>query len=164
MLFDNSKGQELQILSTRTGMQFSILDPQQTGTGFGVLAQFSPDSNLLLTAGGAEGRLQLWRTPTDRSRGFELRQYVPKEGAPVTCAAFFHNAPFVVSGCQDQHVYIWPVPTPEEIRKHRIQAKLPVNLPGALDANPRQTRMSVELDNPGGRLIPGRPVTIVVYE
>jgi hypothetical protein len=39
-----------------------------------------------------------------------------------------------------------------------------VHLPGALDANPRQIRMSVELDNPDGRLLPGRPVTIVVYE
>lgn len=162
MLFDKQQGRELQILSTQ-GRYLCNLDNPNAGTPFEVLALFSPDSNLLLTAGAAEGRLQLWRTPTNKSRGFEVRQYVPKEGSPVTCAAFDNYGRFAVSGCQDHHVYIWPVPTPEEIRQHRLTAKA-VHLAGALDANPRQTRIGVELDNPDGRLIPGRPVTIVVYE
>jgi WD40 repeat protein len=162
MLFDKQKGKELQILSTQ-GVHYCNLDPPQTGTGFSVLAEFSPDSNLLLTAGGAEGRLQLWRTPTNQSRGFELRQYAPKEGAPVTCAAFAPDGRFIASGSQDHHVYIWTVPTNDEIKNHRLTAKR-VHLPGALDSSPRQIRMSVELDNPDGLLLPGRPVTIVVYE
>ncbi len=172
MLFDKAGG-ELQILSVDKGRYFcSLQNPQ--GVSFVTLAQFSPDGNLLLTAGAAEGRLQLWRTPTDQSRGFEVRQYVPKDGSPVTCAAFSHGLAekdaFIVSGCKGGYVYLWPVPTKEEVRRHRLHLTNPqVHTPGALDANPRQTRIAVELRNPtegypDGRLIPGRPVTIVFYE
>jgi hypothetical protein len=115
---------------------------------------------LLLTAGAPEGRLQLWRCPTSQARGFEVRQYVTGEKAQVTCAAFAHEA-YAVSGTKTGTVYLWRIPTNAEVQNHRIMnAKLSVA--ETVDAGTRQLRVNVKLRNEDGRLIDGRPVTIVI--
>ena len=86
--------------------------------------------------------------------------------APVTCAAFAPpsaagETPYAASGTKDGFVYLWAVPTKEEVRTHRI-TDVPVKLLAkSIEAGSRQVRLGVELANPTGRLYPGRPVTIV---
>lgn len=167
MVFD--QGRRLQILSTNDGIQTGILENPDGTTPFETLALFSPDGSLMLTGGAPEGRLLLWRTPGANERGFEVRQFVTREKAPVTCAAFFPDAglsgkgsgSYAVSGCKDGHVYLWPVPNLEEVLQHRVPARLTM-LGGAVDSGTRQIRVGVDVDNRDGRFLSGRPVTIVV--
>ncbi|MBM4070055.1 MAG: hypothetical protein FJ271_14050 [Planctomycetes bacterium] len=167
MVFD--QGRRLQILSTQDGIQTGILENPDGTTPFVTLALFSPDGSLMLTGGAPEGRLILWRTPGANQRGFELRQYVTREKAPVTCAAFFPDAglsgkdagSYAVSGCKDGHVYLWPVPNMLEVSQHRVLARLTM-VGGAVDSGTRQIRVGVDVDNRDGRFLSGRPVTIVV--
>jgi WD40 repeat protein len=153
----------------------ATLENHGTSTPFETLAMFSPDGSMMLTAGLAEGRLQLWKAPTEVARGFELRQFVPKEKRPATCAAFSphpksakHNV--AVTGNTDGDIYLWELPTPEQVATHRIE-NVPVRLLShALDPNTHLARIAVDLPNPAspefpnGRLIPGRAVTIVIGE
>jgi WD40 repeat protein len=123
---------------------------------------------MLLTAGAAEGRLQLWRAPSvDGKRGFEVRQFTTRERSPVTVAAFAYpdaqgEIPFAVSGTKDGLVYIWPVPTTKEIDGQRIH-NLPVTEVGS-QVDQSRKRIGVDVLNVDGRLSPGRPVTIVLDE
>jgi WD40 repeat protein len=95
---------------------------------------------------------------------------VPKEKRPATCAAFAPRRNVAVSGSTDGDIYLWELPTPEQIATHRIK-NVPVRLlsPG-LDPNTHQARIAVDVPNPAspqfpnGRLIPGRAVTIVIGE
>lgn len=167
MVFD--QGRRLQILSTQDGIQTGILENPDGTTPFETLALFSPDGSLMLTGGAPEGRLLLWRTPGPNERGFEIRQFVTREKAPVTCAAFFPDAglsgkdsgSYAVSGCKDGHVYLWPVPNLVEVSQHRVLARLTM-VGGAVDSGTRQIRVGVDVDNRDGRFLSGRPVTIVV--
>jgi hypothetical protein len=129
-------------------------------TPFETLALFSPDASLILTAGAPEGRLQLWRCPTGQERGFEVRQFVTEEKAPVTCAAFAHDS-FALSGTKTGLVYLWRIPTTEEVQNHRILGAKLTTLGQTVDPGTRQMRVGVRLRN-DGRLIDGRPVTIVI--
>ena len=141
---------------------------------FQTLALFNPDARLILTAGLSEGRLQLWKAPKDGKRGFELRQLATDERSPVTCAAFAPDAgiapdgSFAVSGTRDGYVYIWPVPNREEVAQHRIENLELTLVEPNTEVNTRQARIGVNVQNPitreypDGRLIPGRPVHIVI--
>lgn len=171
MLFE--RGKDLQILSALDGRKITTLQ-NPTGNPFETLAIFSPDASLLLTAGGAEGRMQLWSTPTATRRGFEVRQWVTQEASEVTCAAFSpwagrsDEASFAVTGNKRGYVYLWGVPTAKQVQDHPIR-NVPLTLIGqSLDASSRQVRIGAMVANPagaehpGGRLLPGRPVTIVI--
>jgi len=134
---------------------------------FETLAMFSPDADasLMLTAGAPEGRLQLWKAPTDGRRGFELSQLVTSERSPVTSAGFFDpnadgEVPFAVSGTKDAMVYLWPLPTRKDVRTHRIENVKLSQV--SQNVETRQVRVGVEIMNGDGRLIPGQPVTIVL--
>ncbi|MCC6419788.1 MAG: hypothetical protein IT429_16260 [Gemmataceae bacterium] len=171
MIFD--QGRTLQLLSTDKHRTMAVLQ-NPAATPFETLAQFSPDGTLLLTAGGTEGRMQLWRTPTPTARGYEVRQFVTTERSPVTCAAFAPDGTFAVSGTKDGYVHLWPVPTREEVKNHRIrvneqrQPLTVTHVDRTLDAS--KLRLTVNLDNPetpeypSGRLMPGRRVTLVVEQ
>jgi len=171
MLFD--QGDTLQVLSVADGRTMNALQKPSGATPFETFAIFSPDSSLLLTAGAAEGRLQLWKTPTPGVRGFEARQLFPKETSPATCAAFAPNAgregllaedSFAVSGTKDGYVYLWQIPTAAEVDAQRIPNAHLTMIERALDAGVKQIRVGVELRNLSAqqRLIPGLPVTIVI--
>lgn len=165
LLFD--QGRTLQLLAADSGLPISTLSAPGGSTPFETVALVSPDASLLLTAGAPEGRLQLWRTPTATERGFEVRQFLTDERAPVSCAAF---SPFVGKGGEasfavsagKSNVYVWQVPTAIEAERQRIE-NVPLTLVSQnREADPRKMRIGFELANPDGRLIPGMPVTIVL--
>jgi WD domain, G-beta repeat len=168
------KGKILQVVSVADRRTFSVLQNPTGATPFQTLALFSPDARLILTAGAPEGRLQLWRAPTDGKRGFEVRQFATVERSPVTCAAFAADAgiapdgSFAVSGTKDGYVYIWPVPNRDKVQRHRMENLQLTLIERSLDASTRQVRIGVNVQNPindeypQGRLTPGRPVSIVI--
>ncbi|MCI0380466.1 MAG: hypothetical protein L0215_23010 [Gemmataceae bacterium] len=172
MLFDH--GKILQIRAVDDGKLVTTLQNPGGAIPFETLAVFSPDASLMLTAGAAQGRLQMWRAPNETERGYEIRQLVPPEGAAVTCAAFSPwaglspDASFAVSGTKEGLVYMWPVPTKEEVHNHPIRDVRVKVIQAGQDPSTRQVRIGVEVPNPvtamypKGRLIPGRPVTIVI--
>ena len=162
LLFD--QGKTLQILSHDGRTMTTLQNTSDVGT-FETLAEFSPDASMMLTAGASEGRLQLWRAPTDGQRGFEFSQFVTSERSPVTAAAFFDadasgEVKYAVSGTKDGIVYLWPMPTKDEVRSHRIENVTMTQISQILDS--RQIRIGVEIPNVDGKFIPGQPVTIVI--
>jgi WD40 repeat protein len=171
MLFD--QGRTLQLLSVAEGKTIHTLQSPGGSTPFDTLALFSPDSSLILTAGAPEGRLQLWRTPTAATRGYEVCQYVTEERFPVSCAAFAPNAgkggvgSFAVSASKGL-IYAWPVPGDAEINQNRIENVRMTLINQAVDPGTRQVRIGFEVANPptqanpNGRFVTGRPVTIVI--
>lgn len=173
MLFD--QGRTLRFLSVENRKLIHSINLPPNSQPFDTLAAFSPDGTLLLTAGAPEGRLQLWRTPTADSRAFEVRQFAPRErDRAVACAAFSPNltvgdvTPFAVSG-SGQKIYLWNLPTPPEVKEHRLE-NIPLTIKSqTLDPGSRQTRVGFEVANPpvlprypNGRFEAGRPVTIVI--
>jgi WD40 repeat protein len=166
MLFD--QGRRLQILSVPEGRTLCSVQGTFGSTPFETLALFSPDDSLLLTAGAPEGRMQLWRAPTAGGRAYEVRQLAPEEHAAVTSAAFAADGSFAASGTKDGTVYLWRMPTREQVEHHRIEGLSLTQVDRALDANARQVRIGVDVRNrvdaehPFGRLMPGRPVTVVI--
>lgn len=176
MIYDK-QGQELQILAVEGGRYLASLHNPHGTIPFDTMAAFSPDGSLLLTAGAAEGRLQLWQTPTRHSRGLEVRQLAPStnDRSAATCAAFAPDAglekdgdgSFVVTGTKSGTVYVWPVPNKRDVENHPVTSARKAHLAPSQD-NVRQVRVTVELANPPdeqhpeGRLTAGRPVTIVI--
>ena len=161
MLFD--QGKTLQIRSVHDGRPINTLENSSMATPFETLALFSPDASLMLTAGGpqTEGRLQLWRCPTSKERGFEVRQFITQEKAQVTCAAFANDS-YAVSGTKTGNVYLWRIPTNDDVKNHRIMNARLTQVAETVDAGTRQLRVGVKLRNYDGRLIDGGPVTIVI--
>src|SRR5205823_84858 len=106
VLFD--MGKELRVVSLPQGWTEGILQDRCSAARFTTMALFSPDSRLILTACEAEGRLQIWRAPTNNTRPYEMRQLVWK-GSPATCGAFAPNRSFVVTGMKDRQVLVWPL-------------------------------------------------------
>lgn len=165
MLFD--QGHTLKMYSVETKNFVHTLSLPANATPFETLALFSPDGSLMLTAGAPKGRLQLWRTPDAKSRGFEVRQFATREELPVACAAFSPEAgqgstkPFAVSA-SGTRIYKWALPTAAEVKEHRIENVRLTLKTQALDPITRQTRVGFEVANPDGRFEAGRLVTIVI--
>jgi WD40 repeat protein len=159
VLFD--QGNAIQVLSIPEGLAQGILHTPSGAASFSTFALFSPDAGMILTAGGSEGNLQLWRTPSDTSRGYELRQLIAPDHASATCAAFAPDGSFLVTGTRDRQVMLWLLPTRAEIERQFI-AELTL-VEQAVESNARQVRICAELANPDGRLIPGTSATMIVY-
>src|SRR5262249_7598339 len=165
MLFD--RGKSLQIRSLADGLPVNVLENPSGATPFDTLALFSPDASLILTAGISDGRLQLWRSPSETQRGYEGWRYVSADRSAVTCAAFAPNAgtaadgSFAVSGTREGHVLLWPVPNKTTVEQFQLPGTLTL-VERFLDASTRQVRIGVDVDNPQGRLKPGQPTTIVI--
>jgi WD40 repeat protein len=141
VLFD--QGKELRLLSLPSRTLAGVLT-STTGTNFTTLALFSPDRKLILTASGTEGRLQLWRSPTPHTRGYELRQ-LAWPGDPVTCGAFAPDGTFLVAGTRDRSLLVWTVPSKQEVETQPTAEIVLVE--NDLDLNSRQVRVHAELDN-----------------
>jgi WD40 repeat protein len=165
MLFD--QGKSLQVLAVPGGRVEAVVKKPSTATPFETLALFSPDGKLILTAGAAEGRLQLWSAPTAASRAFEVRVLSSAERSSATCAAFapagltLQGRAFAVSGTRDGQVLIWPLPTDKEIAEAPVAGTLTM-VDTALEPGARQARVGVEIENPEGRLNPGKQATVVI--
>lgn len=165
MLFD--QGKTLQLLSVESRTLKHTLTVPVNSTPFETLAIFSPNGKLMLTAGTAGGRLQLWRTPDEKTRAFEVRQFATLEGQSVACAAFSPDNNFAVSA-SGHKLYMWSIPSEKEVGEHRIpNVRMTLKTP-TLDASTKTTRVGFEVINefskeyPNGRFEAGRPVTIVI--
>src|SRR5262249_41529240 len=112
VLFDRER--ELRVGSVPDGStEGALRHPSQAGR-VTTLALFSPDSQLIVTVGDPEG-LQLWRSPTETTRPYEIRQLVGK-GAPATCAAFAPDGSLLVTGMKGRQVLVWPMPAREQVQ------------------------------------------------
>jgi WD40 repeat protein len=165
MLFD--QGKTLQVMSVPKGETVAVVKKPSTATPFETLALISPDSKLILTAGAAEGRLQLWTAPTADSRAFEVRVLSPADRAGATCAAFapagvtLQGRAFAVSGTREGQVLIWPLPTDKEVAEAPVTGTLTL-LDTSVEAGARQARIGVEVNNADGRLVAGKQATVVI--
>jgi WD40 repeat protein/biotin carboxyl carrier protein len=157
VLFD--QGKALRLLSLSGGFYRGELADPSGVAGFSAFALFSPDAQLVLTA-GTDGQAQLWRAPTETTRGRELWRLVAEDRSAATCAAFAPGGAFAVTGTRDQKVLLWAVPAGPALEEE-IPAEL-TNLEPALEGGARQVRLWAELPNPGHRLLPGTAVNLVI--
>jgi WD40 repeat protein len=159
LLFD--QGKDLRVISAENGALLGSLSAP-SGTNFSKLALFSPEGHLILTSTGA-GRLQLWRAPTEKTRGHELEHLVWTAGrdeqATTNCGAFDPNGKFLVTGTQNRNVIVWPMPEKDVIERN-LMARI-INLDPEVTSG--SVKVTAELDNPDLRLLPGDSVTLVVY-
>jgi WD40 repeat protein len=157
VLFD--QGKELRLLALADKQIEGSLQNPTDQTGFSTMALFSPDGKTILTNGPAPGRLQLWRTPVDKGRGSELRQFIWTKGT-ATCGAFGpEDGSFAVTGTSDHQVLVWNMPQKKEAES-RLSAHL-ILVEKHLDTQSRQVRVWAKLQNPGW-LIPGMRATMVI--
>jgi WD40 repeat protein len=162
MLFD--QGRELRLLSVPGGRLDSSLRNVSGATNFTTFALFSPDGQLVLTAGPSD-HAQLWRAPTRTVRGYELRQ-LRYAGSPATSAAFgqlFENGKeqtFVVTGHKDGKVLVYEVPGREEIDRRLVA---PLQYDDSVETSARQMRVWVLVPNVGRRLKHGDTATMAIY-
>jgi WD40 repeat protein len=156
----DEQGREMRVLSLPDLRTESVLaNPSQAST-FRALSIFSPDGRLVLTSSGSDGLLQLWKVGDRRSH--EIRQLLPYERAPATCAAFAPDGSFVVAGIRDRKVYVWPMPSREEADQ-QIVAQI-TNIERAVESSESQVRVMAEFANPENlRLLSGDIVTLVAY-
>ncbi len=172
LLFD--QGKALQIRSVADGGMINTLQNPGGVIPFETLAQFSPDASLLLTAGAPEGRLQLWQTPTESARGYEVRQFAPREQAAGQLRRLRSDGRLQrrgqLRGLRQQRRPDLPLAValahvrgksadpqrPREPHQRRTQPEHPPDQIGFKVPNP-PTR-----EHPKGRLESGRPVTIVI--
>jgi hypothetical protein len=159
-------GKELRIVSMPGGRYKGSLANPSGAMNFTTMALFSPDGDAILTASGSEeGRLQLWRAPTEKSRAYEMRQLVWNDRDQATCGAFDPDNKFLVTGSRGGNVVVWAMPTQEEL-KDELKAKL--TLVDQTFNEGSRIRVWAELDNPKmsngrRRLIPGNSATMVFY-
>lgn len=157
VLYDT--GKSLNVLTLPDRRTEGIIENPTDSGKFSTFALFSPNGRMVLTAGSSDGRLQLWRAPTAMVRGTPLRQLAPDRVSIPTCAAFASDNSIAVTGTQDRKVMIWNLPPADAIDKH-LTATL-VNVEQAVDSSARQVRITAELPNPSGLLLPGATVTLV---
>jgi WD40 repeat protein len=143
VLFD--QGQELRIRTVPGGALAGVLK-SGGASNFSTLALFSPDGNLILTAGGSDGRLQLWRAPTAKTRGYELRHFAwSGDQTQTSCGAFAPDGSFAVTGTHDRAVLVWPLPRKQEVET-QYSARL-VDVGQEVDPSSHQVSVQAELDN-----------------
>jgi WD40 repeat protein len=161
VLFD--QGKELRVMSTEGGRIEGLLQNHGAAANFSTMALFAPDGKTILTNTAGEGRVQLWRKPTEDGRAGELRQFLGAS-AVTTCGAFAPDSSFAVTGTRDHDVLLWKMPSDAEINT-RVTGHVSM-IDNALDAgSSRQVRVWVDVDNAsmkGARLIPGSTATIVL--
>jgi WD40 repeat protein len=158
LLFDQRN--ELRVMSLNGALWGSL--SATGGSSFSRLALFSPDGTLILAAGGG-GRLGLWRAPTDKMRGHEVQHLVwtssRDEQAVTHCGAFSPDGKFLVTGTAKGNVIVWPMPDKDAFKEPLVAKVFNVDP----EVNVGQVRLTLEMDNPKNRLLPGDVVTLVVY-
>lgn len=150
----------LRLLSVPGGAAEGTLTSASSASNFSAFALFSPDGRLIITAGAAPGRYQLWRTPSALVHAAELRQLVAADAATGTCAAFAPDGSFVAVGTEERQIHVWPIPSAKEIERQWTGTVTLVER--ALDGTSRQVRIWAELQNLNGSLLPGTTATMVI--
>jgi WD40 repeat protein len=170
MLFD--QGRRLQVISRRSGRNVGQIQDPGEASPFESFAEFSPDASLVLTTTASDGKLQLWKAPTDGSRCFEVRRFKAKESGSPSCAAFGIDSTlpetraedadrvFVVTGTMDGLLHLWAVPGEEQVNK-KLTGEISLR-DASVDPSTGQGRVWVDVDNQNMLLKPGDSVTIVV--
>jgi WD40 repeat protein/biotin carboxyl carrier protein len=157
ILFD--QGKEIRVLSLADKHLLGIITCNSGGSSsFTNFAVYSPDGKTVLTNGGSDGKVQLWRTPINNARPAELRQYI-WTGGSSSCCAFCPDGSFAVTGTQDHQVLVWALPNKREVEE-TLFGNIALN-ENFLDSNSRQVRIWVDLKNPGW-LHPGGTATLVI--
>lgn len=157
ILFD--QGKEIRVLSLADKHLLGIIHCNSGGSSsFTNFAIYSPDGKTVLTNGGSDGKVQLWRTPINNARPAELRQYI-WTGGSSSCCAFCPDGSFAVTGTQDHQVLVWTLPNKREVEE-TLFGNIALN-ENFLDSNSRQVRIWVDLKNPGW-LHPGGTATLVI--
>jgi WD40 repeat protein len=157
VLFD--RGKELSLVSLLDRQPRGSLQNYSGAMTFTTMAVFSPNGQLIMTYGASENRLQLWRTPNAKSRGYELRQLIWK-GAPITCGAFAPDNSFAVTATQDGQIVPWILPSKED-----IEQQLTAHIVTAIPTDTGYSRillLKAEMENPG-YLSPGDKASMVAY-
>jgi WD40 repeat protein/biotin carboxyl carrier protein len=170
MLLDLDKSR-LRIVDLSANRNLGTL--QQTGEGgkFAAFAMFSPvigkgNDRVILTSGGSDGVLQLWRWTNGIGRGSELRKLVSTGYAGLTCAAFSPEAKngFVVAGTRKGVVHLWAMPVEDDLAYDLYKAKI-TSIDGNRESSGKTVRVYAELINPIEaklRLHPGTTATLAV--
>jgi WD40 repeat protein len=134
-------------------------------------AAFS-SNNLIATAGGTEGVVQLWKAPTATDRAAECANLITKYHAQPTCAAFSppldekggKGVPFLVVGTKKGDVHVWEFPNTEELKSEIVSRVTHVD--NLIDSSGKTARVLVDIDNPvrntKSLLRPGSSVTVVI--
>jgi WD40 repeat protein len=156
VLFD--KGKELLLLSLPDKQYIGSLQNASGAMTFTTMALFSPDGNLILTNGAADGRLQIWRAPTARTRGYELSRLI--WNSPATCGAFAPDGSFVVTGTKDSYVLVWPLP-PKEMIEKQLKATI-IAVDTSLEDS-SGVMIHAEMVNPNNLLYTEDKATLVLY-
>ncbi|MBL8799722.1 MAG: HlyD family efflux transporter periplasmic adaptor subunit [Planctomycetia bacterium] len=159
-LFD--QGKTLRVLSLPDGRTEAVLQNVTGATNFTTFALYSPDGRLIVTAGGAEGRTQLWRAADRNHRGYELRQFLSGDRSDPTCASFAPDGSFLVTGTKDRQVHVWSLERAHKEIDQRLTAKV-VFVDWSVQSSARQARVWAELANPPERpLSPGTTAIMVI--
>jgi WD40 repeat protein len=156
VLFD--EGRELRILSLKNGGIEGTLKNAANAVNFSTMALYSPDGKIILTNGGAPGRLQLWRAPAPGVRPAELRRLIWTKG-PATCGAFAPDGSFAVTGTADNQVLVWDLPI-----KAEAEAPLTAQLSYVeefLDSSLGRVSVRADLKAPDW-VLPGGTATMVI--
>jgi WD40 repeat protein len=156
-LFD--QGNVIQILDLRDGAGLGNLRATSAAAGFKTLALFSVDGGLILTAGAADGQLQLWRRPREKLPGSEIRRLIAPDRSVTTCAAFSPDGSMLATGTRQREVMIWPLPGGSE--PERSYRGTIVLVEKSVESG-HQARVWAELENLDGDLIPGNSATMTI--
>jgi WD40 repeat protein len=152
----------LRLMNVADGRTEGVLEGVNEATKFSTFAIFSHDSKLILTGSQDGGRVSVWRAPIGGNRATELRQFVPRGHlVNFTCAAVspFADQPFAVTGTKSGEVYVWRLPSEQELVK--IQGVLKFIDQTASPAQ-QQIRVWAEFPNDKAKLLVGTNVTIVI--
>jgi WD40 repeat protein len=156
VLFDH--GSTLHVLNVDTGLTETIVQSPRAGSAFMSFARFSPDSSMVLTAGSADGRMQLWRLGGGGDLPTVVTDFLPPQRCSATCAAFAADGSWLISGTRERQVLVWRIPGRRET-DGGYPAELSL-VEGGVDSNARQVRVWADLLNTDGRLIPGTRVSL----
>jgi multidrug efflux pump subunit AcrA (membrane-fusion protein) len=157
-LFD--QGKTLRVLSLPQGLTEGVLKSHSGAANFATLALFSPDAQLILTAGASDGRLELWKAPGVHRRGHQVRQLVPEDKSSVTCAAFAPDGSFLVTGAKDKQLHVWVLPPRNELDR-QVAAEVSLVERG-IESSGGQVKVWAEFANADGRILPGSAATVVI--
>ena len=162
VLFD--QGKSLRLLGLPGGTTKGVLFNPGSSSNFKTFALFSPTGQLIVTAGAAEGQLQLWRTPSaaTSNRGYEVRElaFYQKTSDP-TCACFSPDGKLLVTGTKDRLVQVWAMPGQKEIQQE-VAGELTL-VEKVTDSPTGQIRVWANVPNSADRLLPGGAATLTVY-
>ena len=147
--------------STNERFGFSTRANGATVCALNNLAGANPCSTLALfppewlddADGGDAIAFNLWKTPTQAERGYELRELVTKDRVSITSGAFAGgNLCFVITGSKEGFVHVWPMPQQAEANGHLIFSDAS-NKELRLDlveqgSSAGKTRIAINFDNP----------------